>query len=41
MALALHPDKCGAPGAEEAFKSEYTSSTFDGKSLMTVLDSGV
>lgn len=24
LALALHPDKNGAPGADEAFKSELT-----------------
>jgi hypothetical protein len=28
LALALHPDKNGAPGADEAFKSMYLSETF-------------
>lgn len=28
LALALHPDKNGAPGADEAFKSELMSATF-------------
>jgi DnaJ family protein B protein 12 len=27
LALALHPDKNGAPGADEAFKSEYDSTS--------------